>query len=1364
MIGKKTLLSATNLNNAFISKTDTSAQAVNSNLTISGGQLTLKNSFLSDNSSSGYLRIDPQGNKLIVYDGVNNQTMEVYSSSGSEALQFQTINGTPSYGLIDVTSSVDHLKMMTNTGKKVVFGGNIETTGSVIANNGTVQSNNPNNALANVTLSWLSDNPRLRIGGSGTGSAGVFKIQGVGDADRMTLDGNGNAVFTGSVTAGLSGFKFVDNAFGGTGDIAKIYLANPSGGENQELTIEVGNESSDTVNIKTPATTGLKHNGNTVWDSANDGSGSGLDADKLDGIESSQFLRSDVDDTVNAVVTISGSSATPLLLQRGGTNNVNMQLKLDTATKYFGIDATGNLKIGDVADLNASGNKIWHEGNDGAGSTLDADKLDGQDGTYYLNWNNLTSKPSTFAPSAHTHSGDTLSFAENTFSTSLGYGGHADPMTRLSQYLGMTVANANNGDIFRFRNVISVEYWNGTSWVAWSTTGWQSALDGTSIGSWDIGLTQKKFRFVMDLGSTYMYPAVIGVNQKYSSGENTYTLEVERSDDNVTYTSWIAPTQQKSLAMALFIPPSNSVMSRYFRFIFDTNADDTNVFSLVNLFGITNRREYTVNGTGLPFSWNYSQNLGLGTTTPAQKLDVVGVVQASGRYITNTVGDVFQALGSTGDKVFRFDNGKLKFYNNTYNNTMLTLDTNGRIGIGSGGTTPTHSLQIAGSDTQTGGIRLNSLTMATLTNKLILPNLNELRFGSTDTWDYNTWAGIKYDTPNLTMYIGGPASSNFQSNSNPALINTIFDGVAGVGINRAPRTGIKFDISSGNVGLDNGYSIYIGNNADSGDRLRLHHSADNAYIDYGSGNLYVRRNTTNFLTLTQGGDMTVAGNQTVTGTFTSNGLISSPGTNTAVYKIGSGTQLWDINVSNIAGLYGVANSAVGGLKLGSTGPTLYGTGNTLGVGTTTPDVTMMLDVNGNIKIGSGNGIYSGYNNAFIVNDHGNGNVTYSGAGGDIYLGYQNTVKTRVSAKIVGSNGTTDIIGTDGTLYYKGINTDSTYLRLDGTGTMTGNLNLGTKQLNGQYGTILRSIDEWLRINDTGDLHTSGVYFGSSVVRTDGELQVGTSGAYFKSNSTDTILNTAMTIANPSITGNNLQGMYFKVGGATGQTSGEIRFRESDNGSYGFAIGYNGNGTSWHAVAPDNGFYITRHENDTTGALALTIDRTTGSTVAYSPTFTIRNVYDLTLGRTRYWNGDVSGGDAIYSNSSLHVGASGTIVNWSETGSFNWRLGLQPAPVKMSLDTTRLTVYGGLMIDNVTDTAGTDLNGFVIRDSNGTKVVIDSNEAWTTDSTNTRGNFTLNTAGLYINGGSGGRLVPRVSYGTAAPSTSNVMNGDIYIQY
>ena len=54
--------------------------------------------------------------------------------------------------------------------------------------------------------------------------------------------------------------------------------------------------------------------------------------------------------------------------------------------------------ISDFSDVKTSSyfkqHKIWNEANDGTGSGLDADLLDGQQGSHYLNYNNLTNKPS----------------------------------------------------------------------------------------------------------------------------------------------------------------------------------------------------------------------------------------------------------------------------------------------------------------------------------------------------------------------------------------------------------------------------------------------------------------------------------------------------------------------------------------------------------------------------------------------------------------------------------------------------------------------------------------------------------------------------------------------------------------------------------------------------------------------------------------------------------------------------------------------------------------------------------------------------------------------------------------------------------
>ena len=52
-----------------------------------------------------------------------------------------------------------------------------------------------------------------------------------------------------------------------------------------------------------------------TWTSGTDGPGSGLDADTLDGLQGSQFLRSDVDDTMTGNFTATGTIQAPLFLE-----------------------------------------------------------------------------------------------------------------------------------------------------------------------------------------------------------------------------------------------------------------------------------------------------------------------------------------------------------------------------------------------------------------------------------------------------------------------------------------------------------------------------------------------------------------------------------------------------------------------------------------------------------------------------------------------------------------------------------------------------------------------------------------------------------------------------------------------------------------------------------------------------------------------------------------------------------------------------------------------------------------------------------------------------------------------------------------
>ena len=157
--------------------------------------------------------------------------------------------------------------------------------------------------------------------------------------------------------------------------------------------------------------------GNTVWHAGNDGSGSGLDADTLDGVNSGSFLRSDADDTVSKQLTFPSSIGDRPILQGGFLSRLSSDGDADiwgisetyypsegTAANAWGIRWASNPNeiqfVGANAnklriDLDVAGkvyiddNQVWHAGNDGSSSGLDADTLDGQHGSYYRNASNI---------------------------------------------------------------------------------------------------------------------------------------------------------------------------------------------------------------------------------------------------------------------------------------------------------------------------------------------------------------------------------------------------------------------------------------------------------------------------------------------------------------------------------------------------------------------------------------------------------------------------------------------------------------------------------------------------------------------------------------------------------------------------------------------------------------------------------------------------------------------------------------------------------------------------------------------------------------------------------------------------------------
>tara|TARA_Y100000114_G_scaffold104141_1_gene97389 strand:- start:532 stop:3045 length:2514 start_codon:yes stop_codon:yes gene_type:complete len=143
------------------------------------------------------------------------------------------------------------------------------------------------------------------------------------------------------------------------------------------------------------------------------GSGASLtnvDAATLDSIDSSSFLRSDANDTSNSQLTFSNTSGNSKInfsgISGSGSYNYAFGIANDGGNKavHFVNGSTrsadggvntytirndgGSLRLGHssystllegTGDLTYNGNEVWHAGNDGSGSGLDADTLDGRD-------------------------------------------------------------------------------------------------------------------------------------------------------------------------------------------------------------------------------------------------------------------------------------------------------------------------------------------------------------------------------------------------------------------------------------------------------------------------------------------------------------------------------------------------------------------------------------------------------------------------------------------------------------------------------------------------------------------------------------------------------------------------------------------------------------------------------------------------------------------------------------------------------------------------------------------------------------------------------------------------------------------------
>ena len=268
---------------------------------------------------------------------------------------------------------------------------------------------------------------------------------------------------------------------------------------------------------------GLLWGGSTIWHSGNDGSGSGLDADALDGLGSGDFLRSNANDTYTGVLSISGSinnSST-----NGSSGAILGNIEVGYGAAYNSISARSNNSL--HLNYNSSGNvvvgssnTVWHAGNDGGGSGLDADTVDGfQASKFFGSYNNASggwedSNRNFLVRSGGSAVGLCMDESDGTFGFQL-YGDSGN--------YGFLQSNWGSWDIRKTVNGQMMLKVSGTEYTAWHSgnDGSGSGLDADTLdGSQPSSLLVGKAT-TLDAGTNYQ------TSMSTTAANRAYGMEID---------------------------------------------------------------------------------------------------------------------------------------------------------------------------------------------------------------------------------------------------------------------------------------------------------------------------------------------------------------------------------------------------------------------------------------------------------------------------------------------------------------------------------------------------------------------------------------------------------------------------------------------------------------------------------------------------------------------------------------------------------------------------------------------------------------------------------------------------------------------
>ena len=249
-------------------------------------------------------------------------------------------------------------------------GSNIQALNASFLASGTVPNTRIDGTYSNLTGTGALNAGEISSGfgnidiGTSTFSGNGSGLTNVDAATLDTLDStqfvrsDANDSYTGLLTSSRTGemHRFADTSSTGSPYITfyqagtrRAYIQYIDSGDR----VYIANEGGSTAIDLDGGVNGLIFregaNAYTVWHSGNDGAGSGLDADTLDGVSSGSFLRSDANDSFSGTISGTGDisiSGNITAATFTGDGSGLSGISADDANTLDGIDSTGFLRTG----------------------------------------------------------------------------------------------------------------------------------------------------------------------------------------------------------------------------------------------------------------------------------------------------------------------------------------------------------------------------------------------------------------------------------------------------------------------------------------------------------------------------------------------------------------------------------------------------------------------------------------------------------------------------------------------------------------------------------------------------------------------------------------------------------------------------------------------------------------------------------------------------------------------------------------------------------------------------------------------------------------------------------------------------------